>query len=314
VSRTPSVEPNQEAKSPESGPWTVEKAEGWGPFRTRLVWRARDGRTATWSSRSARKRARIGSRLAAATPARRQSLLNSIAAVAFTIGGSLFALGAALAQLGSADPTASACIYFAGGLFFNTGGYSTVLQAVNSPRGLEADGSPRYERWRWWSWEPERIEWVSAVVLFAGTLVFGINLLDSFLQGLTVKQQNRLIWAPDLVGCALFLISGHLALAEICHGGLCVRRRDLGWWIAALNQLGSYLFLVSALAAFIRPETSNAVNATVANWGTFGGALCFAAGGVLQVFERPASPGSHDAREAPDPRTLQAPTKGAPVT
>ena len=33
--------------------------------------------------------------------------------------------------------------------------------------------------------------------------------------------------------------SGHLALAEVCHGGLCVRRQDLGWWIAALNQLGS---------------------------------------------------------------------------
>ena len=136
---------------------------------------------------------------------------------------------------------------------------------------------------------------MSAVVLFAGTLVFGINLLDSFLQGLTAKQENRLIWAPDMVGCTLFLISGHLALAEICHRRLCVRRRDLGWWIAALNQLGSYLFLVSALAAFIRPETSSEVNATIANWGTFGGALCFAAGGVLQVFERPTSPGSHDA-------------------
>ena len=259
VSRTPSVEPNQEAESRESGPWTVEKVEGWGPFRTRVVWRARDGHTATWSSRSARKRGRIGGRLAAATPARRQSLLNSIAAVAFTIGGSLFALGAALAELGSADPTASACIYFAGGLFFNTGGYATVLQAVNSPRGLEADGSPRYERWRWWSWEPERIEWVSAVFLFGGTLVFGINLLDSFLQGLTVKQQNRLIWAPDLVGCAMFLISGHLALAEVCHGGLCVRRQDLGWWIAALNQLGSYLFLVSALSAFISDLHSSEV-------------------------------------------------------
>jgi hypothetical protein len=292
VSRTPSGAPRQEAESREAGRWTAERAEGWGPFRSRVVWRATDGSSATWSSRTARKRAVIGRRVAAATPARRQTLLNTIAAVAFTIGGGLFALGAALAQLGSADPTASACIYFAGGLFFNTGGYATVLQAVNSPRGLETDGSPRYERWRWWSWEPDRIEWVSAVVLFGGTLVFGINLLDSFLQGLTVKQENRLIWAPDIVGCALFLISGHLALAEICHSGLCVRRHDLGWWIAALNQIGSYLFLVSALAAFIRPETSSEVNATIANWGTFGGALCFAAGGVLQAFERPTTPGS----------------------
>ena len=47
-------------------------------------------------------------------------------------------------------------------------------------------------------------------MLFAGTLVFGVNLLDSFLQGLTAKQANRLIWAPDMVGCTLFLVSGHL--------------------------------------------------------------------------------------------------------
>ena len=56
-------------------------------------------------------------------------------------------------------------------------------------------------------------------MLFAGTLVFGINLLDSFLQGLTAKQENRLIWAPDMVGCTLFLVSGHLALAQIAAAG-----------------------------------------------------------------------------------------------
>jgi hypothetical protein len=203
-------------------------------------------------------------------------LLNTIAAVAFIIGGSLFALGAAVAQLGSADPTASASIYFAGGLFFNTGGYVTLLQAINSPD----------RKWRWWAWEPERAEWLSAAFLFAGTLVFGVNLLDSFLQGLTIKQQNRLIWAPDMVGCTLFLVSGHIALAQLCRRRICWKPRELDWWIAGLNQVGSYLFLVSALAAFIRPETSSAVNVEIANWGTFGGALCFALGGVLQASER----------------------------
>jgi len=62
---------------------------------------------------------------------------------------------------------------------------------------------------------------------------------------------------------------------------------ELGWWIPAINQLGSYLFLVSALAAYINPETDSVVNEAIANWGTLTGALCFAAGGVLQGFERP---------------------------
>ncbi len=206
---------------------------------------------------------------------RRQRLLNPIAGVAFAIGGSLFALGAAIAQVGSQNPRTAACVYFAGGLCFNTGGYATVLAALNPPGTT---------RWRWWAWEPERVEWLSAAVLFAGTIVFGVNLLDSFLQGLTAKQVNRLIWAPDMVGCALFIVSGHLALAQICRRRICWKPRNLDWWIAALNQVGSYLFLVSALAAFVNPETSSVVNEAVANWGTFGGALCFAIGGVIQAF------------------------------
>ncbi len=209
----------------------------------------------------------------------RLKLVNLVAAIAFTIGGSLFALGAAVAELGSADPTASACIYFAGGLFFNTGGYATVLLAINPQ---QRDGW--HSTWRWWSWEPGRVEWVSAAVLFAGTLVFGVNLLDSFLQGLTAKQVNRLIWAPDMVGCALFIVSGHLALTQICRRRICWKPGLLDWWIAVLNQVGSYLFLVSALAAFVNPETSSEVNEAIANWGTFGGALCFAIGGLVQAF------------------------------
>jgi hypothetical protein len=80
-----------------------------------------------------------------------------------------------------------------------------------------------------------------------------------------------------------------------------------------LNQLGSYLFLVSALAAFIRPETSSEVNAAIANWGTFGGALCFAVGGVLQAFERPTSPGSDEAHVGPEGRSFEASAKRAPA-
>jgi len=71
-----------------------------------------------------------------------------VAAVAFTIGGSLFALGAGVAQLGSGDATTAASIYFAGGLFFNTGGYASLLLAINE-RSVE--------RWRWWSYDPHRI-------------------------------------------------------------------------------------------------------------------------------------------------------------
>jgi len=220
--------------------------------------------------------------------AQRLRRVNWAAAGAFIVGGSLFALGAGVAQLGSGDATTAASIYFAGGLFFNTGGYASLLAAINLPSSRKAGGLPVAERWRWWSYEPERIDWLSAFVLFVGTLAFGVSLAHSFLTGLTVKEVNRQIWTPEMIGCILFLISGHLAMSEICRRRTpCLRPRDLGWSIVAVNQVGSLLFMISALAAFTRPATSSEVNVTIANWGTLAGALCFAAGGAMQAFERP---------------------------
>lgn len=275
-----------------------QRAEGAGPFTTRLTWHVPGGGTAVWESRLARRRGVIAVRPAGAPASRhtradevglgRLRRLNATAATAFIIGGALFAAGAAVAQIGSGDATTCASIYFAGGLFFNTGGYVSLLQVINAPRHVPGgEGRLVTRPWRWWSYEPSRVDWLSAVVLFAGTLVFGVNLLDSFLQGLSVQQINRLIWTPDVIGCVLFLISGHLAFVEICHGRFCLRRRSLGWWIVAVNQLGSVLFMVSAIAAFTRPTTGSLINADIANWTTFLGAACFSVGGVFQHFERP---------------------------
>ncbi|MEU6661624.1 hypothetical protein [Streptomyces sp. NPDC046821] len=275
-----------------------QRAEGAGPFTTRLTWHPPGGGTAVWESRLARRRGLIAVREPGAPASRHTSAdevalsrlrrLNVIAATAFVIGGALFAAGAGVAQLGSGDATTSASIYFAGGLFFNTGGYVSLLQVVNAPRHVPGgEGRLITQPWRWWSYEPTRVDWLSTFVLFAGTLVFAVDLLDSFLQGLSVKQVNRLIWAPDVIGCALFLVSGHLAFVEICHGRFCFRRRSLGWWIVAVNQFGSALFMVSALAAFTRPATGSPLNADIADWATFVGALCFSAGGILQLGEHP---------------------------
>jgi hypothetical protein len=199
---------------------------------------------------------------------RRSALVNTVAASAFLIGGSLFALGAALAQAG-VNPTACATIYLVGGVFFSTGGYASVLQVR---------GEPRLQR-------------SSAAVLFAGTLVFAINLVDSFIQELTPAAFDRLVWSPDMVGCALFLISGHLAMAGIAgHFRRIWHRRDLGWWIIAVNQLGSVLFMVSAVATFVRPSSGDMLATGIANWGTLLGALCFAIAGLMQEFEHPLGP------------------------
>jgi hypothetical protein len=277
---------------------TEQRAEGAGPFTTRLTWHPPDGSTAVWESRPARRRGVIAVRppgssatrhiSASEVALRRLHRLNITAATAFIVGGALFAVGAGIARFGSGDATTCASVYFAGGLFFNTGGYVSLLQVINAPRHVPGgEGRLVTPGWHWWSYEPARVDWLSAFVLFAGTLVFAVDLLDSFLQGLSVQQTNRLIWAPDVIGCVLFLVSGHLAFVEICHGRLCVRRRSLGWWIVAVNQLGSVLFMLSALVAFTRPSTGSPINADIADWATLTGASCFSLGGLLQLYEHP---------------------------
>jgi hypothetical protein len=184
---------------------------------------------------------------------------NLLAGVAFTLGGSLFAVGAFLAQNG-AELVAVNVTYLVGGFFFSLGGWLSIL--ATTARSLA---------------------WSSAVVLFVGTLLFAVSLVAASVQGLTPRQSNSWIWFPDMLGCVCFLVSGHLAMLDVGHGRVRILTHEPDWWIAAVNQIGSILFLLAGLAAFVRPATSEPVNVGLVNWGTFAGAVCFAVAGVLQV-------------------------------
>jgi hypothetical protein len=212
---------------------------------------------------------------------------NAVAATSFFLGGSLFSVGALLAQFGVGAVRTADVVYLVGGVFFSLGGYVSVVQASNAPTEVDEDGSFRSADWSWGRWLPRDIGWLSATVLFVGTLFFAVSLVAAFAQDLTARQSDGWIWLPDIIGCVCFLLSGHLALLEVCHGRIGVRTDDLGWWIVAVNQVGSVLFFLAGLAAFVRPATSTVVNEGLVNWGTFAGAACFAVGGIMQLFERP---------------------------
>lgn len=184
-----------------------------------------------------------------------------VAAVAFVLGGTLFALGALFAQLDVGAELTVNLTYLVGGFFFSLGGYASVRLDPSA----------------------------SSVVLFVGTLLFAISLVAAFAQGLTPRQSNGWIWLPDILGCVCFLVSGHLAMLDVGDGRVVVHVHDLTWWVVAINQLGSIVFFLAGLAAFTRPTTSKALDAGLVNWGTFAGAVCFAAGGVMQIFDRPTS-------------------------
>ena len=150
--------------------------------------------------------------------------------------------------------------YLVGGFFFSLGGWTV---------------DPRHDaRSRARS---------SAVVLFVGTLLFAVSLVAAFAEGLTPRQSDTWIWFPDILGCVCFLAvraPGDAGRRAAGGCGSCPGDRD--WWIVAVNQVGSVLFFLAGLAAFVRPATSEAVNVGLVNWGTFAGAVCFAVAGIIQ--------------------------------
>ena len=182
-----------------------------------------------------------------------------LAGASFTVGGSLFAVGALLAQTGAALLTVN-LTYLIGGVFFSLGGWLSILATEARSRG-------------WWS----------ALVLFVGTLLFAVSLVAAFASGLTPRQSNTWIWFPDMLGCVCFLAAGHLAMLDVGHGRVRILPGERDWWIAVVNQLGSALFILAGLVAYVRPATSQPVNADLVNWGTFAGAVCFAVAGIVQV-------------------------------
>ena len=98
---------------------------------------------------------------------------------------------------------------------------------------------------RWWGFLPHRRDWLSAFVLFVGTLFFAVSLVAAFAQGLTPRQSNGWIWLPDITGCVCFLVSGHLAMLDVGDGRVRVLAHVVGWWVVAVNQLGSVLFFLA---------------------------------------------------------------------
>ncbi len=278
--------------------WAIGRVERSGWFVTRTTWHLGDGTAVRWASRAARRRGRVevqdaeghvtGIVEAEPATARRLGRVNVVAAVSFVLGGSLFAIGPVMAEVGTAAAQRIDLVFLVGGLFFSLGGFASVLQATNAPTDIDEQGSLRSPGWRWWGWKPNDIGWLSALVLFVGTLFFFVSLVAAFAEDLTVRQTNGWIWVPDMVGCVCFLVSGHLAMVEVCHGWPGLRLDDFGWWIVAINQVGSVLFFLAGVAAYTLPSTSTVIDLGLVNWGTCAGAVCFVAGGVLQFIERPS--------------------------
>jgi hypothetical protein len=176
-------------------------------------------------------------------------------AIGFAIGSACFFVGPFPGFVQLVGQGADGVVFFAGSVFF-------TLAA-----GLELrEATLRLGRWA------SNPSWWSAAVQFAGTLLFNLNTFDAMQDGLSTQRENRLVFAPDLLGSACFLVSGVLAY-RVATGPEAR--------MATVNLAGCVLFGISAIASYVVPSSGSVLDLAAANWSTALGALCFFIGALM---------------------------------
>jgi YrhK-like protein len=274
--------------------WVVEERRKVGPFVTRERYRLPDGSTLTWNSRRHRKIGLVEEAHGAhERPWWQPRRLGWWIAVLFMVGAFLFALGAFPPYADHVDARIVGVTYFVGSLFFTSAGYLQYVETINAAEGVRL--SSAHGRRRLLAWQPGRIDWWSASVQSVGTVLFNISTFSALDATFSQQQQERLVWAPDMLGSIAFMVASTLAWLEVCGGWWRWRPDDTSWRIVALNLGGSIAFQLSAIAAFIRPMTGEIVSLPIANLGTFVGAVAFFLGAALLISEM-------QDRQEPSPR------------
>ncbi len=165
--------------------------------------------------------------------------------ILFMAGSACFAV-ASLPGASDLSDRVVAVTYFVGSIFFTT----AAFEQLRTARG-------------------QGNEVAAALVQFAGTLFFNVTTFAGMIERLDAHQADLLVWSPDALGSVCFLVSS--VLAEIVVWGPLVPARRS----ASLNLVGSVAFGISAVAAYVIPNTDELLNAALATSMTLVGALCF---------------------------------------
>ena len=181
-------------------------------------------------------------------------------------------------------PATDGLTFFVGSIFFTSASYLSFVEAANSPGAIDAR-PVHHLPFRAAGWRPRSIDWWATAIQLVGTVYFNVMTLLALHDSWSVSQEDRLVWRPDLIGSICFLIASYLAWAEVCHSAGRLRVRDLSWWIVVLNLVGSVFFGVSAIGAYVNPDTGDVTNLRWDNGGTFAGALCFLIAAAMLVPE-----------------------------
>jgi hypothetical protein len=186
--------------------------------------------------------------------------------VLFAVGAACFTVGAVPGFVELVGSRVDAIVFFVGSLFFTTAAALQCRQAFVAEDALP-ERRRRLDRW-------------SGAVQLVGTVLFNVDTFRALQTGFSDPSYDRLVWAPDALGSACFLVSGVLAYVVVSG------RRDTEWRIALVNLLGCVAFGISAVAAYVVPTTGSEINVSSVNTFTALGALCFLIGALLLLPER----------------------------
>jgi hypothetical protein len=276
---------------------------GPGPFITHRTWRLPDGSHLVACSRRHRKGLRPHRVIDAAAVARpiaahlhafghfwAPGRLAWWVAVLFMIGSSCFTVGGFAvawpdhAPMALRDEGVLGRLFAIGAVFFTSAAFLQWLEALN---GDVADAFEPGSRpsWRWIGWCPRNLGYLASTVQLVGTVMFNFNTLDATIADLDWVADDLLVWTPNMIGCACFLVASYLAYAEVSHAGGSVAPRSVSWWITVVNLAGSVAFQASAVYSFMGPGMQNAGDVFWANFLTAVGGLCFLVGAYLMIPE-----------------------------
>jgi hypothetical protein len=261
--------------------WEEVDRRSVGPFTTAIVLRDADGNEKEFSAWHHRKghglieRSAVGETRSVSwwAPDRRGWWI----AVLFMIGSACFALGAfppTATLLGSA----AAWVFFIGSIFFTSAAYLQYFEASNESDDLE--DSRRTGRLI--GIRTKSLGWWASVIQLVGTLAFNVSTFNA-LRDLSTRQEEALVWVPDVVGCICFLVASGIVIIETHDRIRGMLFRSLESRMAAINMAGSIAFAISAIGAFIVPTTGELLNVAVANVFTFIGAILFFVGAALLI-------------------------------
>lgn len=235
-----------------SGPW---------PFVTQVSYDLPDGGHHLWGARAERRAATVGER---------RGLTWWIGAL-FVVGSTCFVLGPLPAYSTAVGAQATAATFFVGSLFFTVASYLALLQVI------------RQGGHRWFAWEPDEIGYWASLIQLVGTVYFNVTTFAALLD-VPPDMVDRVIWRPDAIGSACFLVASALAFAEAGHRWWSWRPGERDWHITALNLWGSVFFGLSAVGAYVQPS-GDLTNAEWSNGGTFVGAVFFLVASILTMGE-----------------------------